>query len=90
MAALETFHVPEATCPGCARKADGAASLAGKGAPSPGDLTVCIGCGIILVYATAMTLRRATHEELEALAPETAEDLRRVRRAVETFRLRRR
>lgn len=88
MAELETYRVPAGTCPGCERKADGAASIEGKGAPSEGDLTVCIGCGTILAYGPHMRLRRVTAEELAALHPQTAEDLKRVRRAVEIFRLR--
>jgi hypothetical protein len=48
--------MPEATCPGCGGKIDGATSLRGKRAPKAGDLTVCFYCAALLQFHAAFGL----------------------------------
>jgi hypothetical protein len=53
-------------CPYCAHKLD--AATAGpanpKAVPSPGDGTICIECGGVLIFAEGLTVRRPTPDEL--------------------------
>lgn len=54
-------------CPHCGRRNDAASDPRGNGTPSPGDLTVCIGCTGVCVFTKSMGMRKFTKEEMDAL-----------------------
>jgi len=53
-------------CPHCGYTLDAHGTVPGEpdSAPSPGDATVCIGCGGVLVFTEELGLRAATDEEM--------------------------
>lgn len=56
--------IPESLCPRCKAKLNRASSInAPYAEPRPGDTTLCIGCGILLVFTAEQRLRRSTEEE---------------------------
>lgn len=63
-----TTHFP-ATCPTCGYRMDSHSAIGYEDAvPSAGDRSVCIACGSLAIYATALgslTLRQPTDEERE-------------------------
>lgn len=55
-------------CPSCAALVDDATGLGnGKRQPSPGDITVCCYCAIVLVVTETHGFRRAEPAELDEL-----------------------
>ena len=46
--------------------------------PSPGDFSVCIGCGAVLVFDALMRVRLATLDEMKDAPPEIAKIVRAV------------
>lgn len=74
------MRVPESCCPACGRRADAATAVDGSGAmPSPGDVTVCIGCGDALTFGEGLVLEPLRWEGLDQ---ETAAELMRAQNAV--------
>ena len=59
--------IPPSTCPTCGDIHDAAVEVAGRGRPRPGDLTVCFGCGTILVFTEKLAERRAEPNDLASL-----------------------
>lgn len=73
-------------CPHCGYNTDAATALAGPTLrPSPGDLSVCLGCGEALQYDRRLRLVRISAAELAALNPDEREALREVQEAVRSF-----
>jgi hypothetical protein len=62
-------------CPRCRQILNGTVDPQGRGAPRPGDLTVCAGCGTILRFGPKLALTGVTPDQVEALPPETAKEL---------------
>lgn len=60
--------VPESICLDCGKRLDCATRLRGADAPVPGDVTICLNCGHIMVFADDMTLRNPTDAEIVAIA----------------------
>jgi len=56
-------------CPRCSTLLDAATdtNLQDPRTPKPEDLTICIKCGLLLVFTADMSLRRATIEEIAYL-----------------------
>ena len=56
-------------CPCCGRKLDGATKTHGerKRGPKAGDLSLCVYCGEMLIFADDSYLREPTDEELVAV-----------------------
>jgi hypothetical protein len=79
-----TYRVRASPCPGCGLIQDAATNVGSQtGAPLPGDATVCLGCGLILVYAEDLGLIRPTDPELfELMLSECGPSLERAQRAV--------
>lgn len=77
-----THVMPEQRCPRCGYQMDRATRPASDGAePTPGSLTVCIECGVILRFKGDMSFALAAPDDLVALfmtAPEEYELLRKV------------
>jgi hypothetical protein len=47
-----TTHTKPTACPHCSRLIDAATSILGKHRPQAGDLTIRVGCGSMLVFAS--------------------------------------
>lgn len=50
-------RMPEATCPSCKKKVDGASGVTGARVPKPDDLSVCIYCASVSQYDASMQLK---------------------------------
>jgi hypothetical protein len=61
-------RVPESSCPNCGKRLDAAVSTEGDHKPSPGDITICMNCRHLCVFAKDMGLRELTDDEVVAVA----------------------
>lgn len=61
MTKLVETRTPVSPCPSCGAKNNAAS---GTGTPGPGDVSICLYCGHISLFADDLTLRPATDEEL--------------------------
>jgi hypothetical protein len=72
------FHVAEDSCPKCGAHLD-AAMPVGKeedtARPAPGDYSVCITCGALLVFEKNMRVRELSLEEMETMESDTVKML---------------
>ena len=62
----EPKQLPELHCLNCGKLIDGATSVDGNHSPAPGDVTICIYCGHLMVFD--LTVRKPNDAELEELA----------------------
>jgi hypothetical protein len=69
------FRHVASRCPRCRQILNGTVDPQARGAPRPGDLTVCAGCGTILRFGPKLALTGVTPEQLEQLPVETAREL---------------
>jgi len=60
--------VPECRCPSCGHTFDRADSFSGPHRPRPGDISICINCRSLNVFAMDLTVREPTDHELIAVA----------------------
>jgi hypothetical protein len=72
MSAAPSFKHAESRCPQCNYKLDGSTHVHGDKAslPEPGDYSVCLNCGQVLVYEDDCRLRKATVRDIGALMSE--------------------
>lgn len=73
--------VPETECPCCGKFLNAATAYNCKGAPSPGDVTVCLGCGAMLAFTEKMLMRLVPASEIVGPDWNDAKDLQRKIRA---------
>lgn len=71
----EIFKHRVSRCPGCHQTLNATGDPQGRGAPRPGDLSVCSGCGTILRFDRTLRLVAMTPVEIEMLPPKTAAEL---------------
>jgi len=70
-------------CPNCGKELNSACGLDSEDGPSPGDFTVCIGCGYILAFTEDLGVRELTGEEaIEAAGREEIVEFNRIREGV--------
>jgi len=50
----ESVEIKKTTCPSCNNIHEMATGVTGKGAPAPGDYSVCLGCGVVLRFKEDM------------------------------------
>lgn len=63
-------RLPKTSCPACGYVMDDATAADGSNVwPEPGDFSLCLRCGEVLVYNGQMTVRRATNAEINELEP---------------------
>lgn len=69
MSAMQSFQHAESRCPQCNYKLDGSTHVHGESAslPEPGDFSICLNCGQVLVYESACSLRKAAAKEIDEL-----------------------
>jgi|SRR5580765_7564284 hypothetical protein len=61
-------RVPPSACPGCGSELDCASDVIANASPEPGDVTICLTCGLLMRFKDDMRLRRLTGVEMiEAL-----------------------
>lgn len=64
----EGIRLPVDHCPACGTLLDAASGVRGEDIiPGPGDLSVCIRCGQMLIFNQRLRLRKATEKDLEEL-----------------------
>ena len=63
------YHVPESRCTACGHFLDRAGGVDNNDRkPKPGDVSICIECGHIMVFGDDMQLRDPTGEEMYEIA----------------------
>jgi hypothetical protein len=72
---MRTHDMPKNRCPYCGYACEAATSIKGRGGPRPGSLSVCLACADISVFTEALSLRKMTEEEWNALGELRAEKL---------------
>ena len=77
-----TTKLASIACPFCGKPLDRAICPKEDVVPVEGDLTVCFGCGGVMVFGKELVLRPASQEELDELDDATRLDLVRISRAV--------
>ena len=73
------------SCPVCVIRLDGAI---GEGVPEPETLTLCISCGVFLVFTPEMQLRVLSDEDWAHLDAETRDQLSKYLDMTKAFRSR--
>lgn len=65
--------MPAALCVACGYAFDAAANISGSRRPKPGDLSICLSCGALLVFDTDLRpSRRATSDDVRGMPQEVA------------------
>lgn len=65
-----TTEIPTAYCPSCKTQLDCASDMKAANKPKPGDYTVCIRCGHILIFGAGLKLRELNDSEIVQIAGE--------------------
>lgn len=64
---------PRGRCPRCRRRLDAATCATGDARPEAGDVSICIGCALYLIFVAGgagLTVRAATVDDVRALSLE--------------------
>lgn len=61
-------RMPMTVCISCRKELDAASGVGVEAKPEPGDVTVCIGCGHIMVFADDLRLRNPKDDEMREIA----------------------
>ena len=78
-----TTRTPEAKCLRCEHKVDAVSHPTNdEVVPKPGDATVCLYCGYLMVFTDDMTFRELTEEELLEVPLDELSQLQRARKVV--------
>lgn len=75
MSTAPSFQHAESICPQCGYELTGSTHVQGgqPSLPEPGDNSVCINCGQVLVYESDCRLRKATVRDIGELMSENPE-----------------
>ena len=60
---MKTHILEIASCPSCGAKLDAASTVDEENPPVPGDVTVCLDCGVTLVFGDGLALRKFRRDE---------------------------
>lgn len=60
---MKTTETGVHPCPQCGAPNDMATSWGGDDSPEPGDVSLCVGCGTVLVFNDDMSSRKPTPDE---------------------------
>ena len=72
----------ESPCWYCGDELDACSGLEHEHSPSPGDMTICIRCGSLSIFAEDLSMRQPSLEELDSIPEESRQQLRMAQRAV--------
>jgi hypothetical protein len=61
---IEGPNLPPSPCTNCGKLVDSATALDGDHVPKPGDVTICLDCRHLMVFADDMTVRNPTDDEV--------------------------
>ena len=61
-------RMPKIECMGCGKGLDAVSAVDSNNRPSPGDFSMCIYCGHVMIYCDDGTLRKPTESELVDIA----------------------
>ena len=64
---VDDHVVPDSACTACGKVLDRAMTEGGRG-PGPGDFTICLTCGHLMVFGDDMALRDPTRDEMREMA----------------------
>jgi hypothetical protein len=81
-------RVPLRFCPTCGMRLKAAAALSSENPPAPGDVTVCTYCVTALRFDERLHVQALSSEEISALEPALAAELRQARTLVLSYRQR--
>jgi hypothetical protein len=86
---VNQVRVPPSSCPTCGEKWDGATEASNAAAtPTPGDFSLCIGCGAVLRYSAELVLVLAGDlDELRAAGDLSADQVEGIRMQQRFIRL---
>lgn len=65
---MKQHRLQESRCLGCGKLLDCASCLQHDDAPGPGDVTICLDCGHIMIFTDDMGLRNPNFAEIHDLA----------------------
>jgi len=65
---VTSTRTPPSFCLDCGKKLDAAAAVREGAEPKPDDISLCIYCGHIMMYAPDLTLRELTDDEIVEIA----------------------
>jgi len=68
MSELEIHRHVASSCLNCGKNLNAAASFATDKRPDPGDMTVCVDCGHVMIYADDLSVRAPTDAEMVDIA----------------------
>lgn len=75
---MTTTHLQESRCPACRKALDAATAIdAPTAKPKPGDVSLCFGCGTVLVFTKKLGHRVAGKRDLLGLTKTQLAALRR-------------
>lgn len=61
----EAFATRQTVCGNCGHALTQATGVRGEAvAPKPGDVTICVECGNVMIFNEVMDVRKVTHEDL--------------------------
>ena len=69
---MKQMQVPASVCQNCGTKCDGATGLKDDECPSPGDYSICVYCGHLMIFSDGLVLRNPTDEEIISIAGDPA------------------
>lgn len=64
---MKTTAIPTGHCLACGAKMECATHI-GAATPDPGDVTLCLWCGHIMVFGDDLTVHNPTDEEMQRIA----------------------
>ncbi len=79
---MTTTRIPDSHCHACGTLFDRASDLLGRARPKPGDISVCVRCGVAATYDQDLRVVPLSASELAALPDEVRDKLARYVRAV--------
>lgn len=84
---MKDSFVQEDSCPSCSHPLNAAADLLTDAIPQEGDVSLCVNCGIILMFGKRRKLRLPTEDELLTMRKQPYyKNLRLQQRAILKFR----
>lgn len=65
---MHTSDMPHGRCLACGHSFDAASCMTDDAQPKPGDISICIECGYIMMFGTNLRVRELTASEMIEIA----------------------